>query len=167
MRRSVKAIFIALLLVAIVQAQNAPQPQPAPKAFDAQTASRLLLQLSEALQGHSQKQFLGLFDLDRMKDGPLFQQQINSFFGQTDSIRVHLNLMDTSLDGDKANLAVDAEMEAAPSNGGAAERRNERLNLLLPGWETSGSSLMCSRDLSSHCHELRHHETEAPPSSLS
>ena len=73
----------------------------------------MLLQLSEALQGHSQKQFLGLFDLNRMKDGPLFKQQINSFFGQAESIRVHLNLMDTSFDGDKANLAVDAEMEAA------------------------------------------------------
>jgi hypothetical protein len=109
----------------------APHQQPTPVAFDAQTASRLLMQLSEALQGHSQKQFLGLFDLDRMKDGPLFRQQINSFFGQTDSIRVHLNLVDTSLDGDKANLAVDAEMEAAPSNGGAPERRNERLNFVV------------------------------------
>ncbi len=98
MRSCATAIFVALLLCAIVQAQNAPQPQPTPAAFDAQAASRLLLQLSEALQGHSQKQFLGLFDLDRMKDGPLFQQQINSFFGQTDSIRVHLNLVDTSLE---------------------------------------------------------------------
>jgi hypothetical protein len=130
-RSCATAIFVALLLCGIVQAQNAPQPQPTPAAFDAQTASRLLLQLSEALQGHSQKQFLALFDLDRMKDGPLFQQQISSFFGQTDSIRVHLNLVDTSLDGDKANLAVDAQMEAAPSNGGAAERRNERLNFVV------------------------------------
>src|SRR5207302_9540858 len=102
---------------------SAPQQQPSQAAFDAQTASRMLLQLSDALQGHSQKQFLGLFDLNRMKDGPLFKQQINSFFGQTESIRVHLNLMDTSFDGDKANLAVDAEMEAAPGNGGAPARR--------------------------------------------
>jgi hypothetical protein len=130
-RSSATAIFVALLLCGIVQAQNAPQPQPTPAAFDAQTASRLLLQLSEALQGHSQKQFLALFDLDRMKDGPLFQQQISSFFGQTDSVRVHLNLVDTSLDGDKAKLAVDAQMEAAPSNGGAAERKNERLNFVV------------------------------------
>jgi hypothetical protein len=130
-RSSATAIFVALLLCGIVQAQNAPQPQPTPAAFDAQTASRLLLQLSEALQGHSQKQFLALFDLDRMKDGPLFRQQISSFFWQTDSVRVHLNLVDTSLDGDKAKLAVDAQMEAAPSNGGAAERKNERLNFVV------------------------------------
>jgi hypothetical protein len=91
----------------------------------------MLLQLSEALQGHSQKQFLGLFDLDKMKDGPLFKQQINSFFGQTESIRAHLNLMDTSVDGDKANIMVEAEMEATPSNGGAPERRNERLTFTV------------------------------------
>lgn len=130
MRSCAATIFIALLLCGIVQAQSAPQ-QPSPSVFDAQTASRLLLQLSEALQGHSQKQFLGLFDLDRMKDGPLFKQQINSFFGQTDSIRVHLNLVDTSVDGDKASIAVDAEMEAQPSNGGPPSRRNERLNFVV------------------------------------
>ena len=101
MRSCATAIFVALLLCGIMQAQSAAQQQPSSNAFDAQTASRLLLQLSEALQGHSQKQFLGLFDLDKMKDGPLFKQQINSFFGQTESIRVHLNLMDTSLGGDK------------------------------------------------------------------
>jgi hypothetical protein len=130
-RSCATAIFAALLFAAMVQAQNAPQPQPTPGAFAAQTASRLLLQLSEALQGHSQKQFLALFDLDRMKGGPLFKQQISSFFGQTDSIRVHLNLVDTSLGSDKAKLSVDAQMEAAPSNGGAPERRNEQLNFVV------------------------------------
>jgi hypothetical protein len=120
--------LIVLFASATLPAQTSPQPQPAPNAFDAQAASRLLLQLSEALQGHSQKQFLALFDLDKMKDGALFRQQVNSFFAQTESIRVHLNLVDTSIDGDKASLAVDAEMEAQPSNGGAPARRNERLN---------------------------------------
>jgi len=132
-RSCATAILVALLLCGIVQAQNAPQQQSSPGAFDAQTASRMLLQLSEALQGHSQKQFLGLFDLNTMKDGPLFKQQINSFFGQTDSIRVHLNLTDTSVDGDKANVTVEAEMEAQPSNGGAPGRRNERLIFTVAG----------------------------------
>jgi hypothetical protein len=125
------AILVTLLFYVIVPAKLAPQQQPTPSGFDAQTASRLLLQLSEALQGHSQKQFLGLFDLAKMKDGTLFRQQINSFFAQTESIRVHLNLADTSVDGDKANIAVDAEMEAEPSNGGAPSRRNERLNFIV------------------------------------
>lgn len=125
------AIFIALLLCVALRAQDAPHQQPTPAAFDAQTGSRMLLQLSEALQGHSQKQFLALFDLAKMKDGALFKQQTNSFFTQTESIHIHLNLVDTSMDGDKANIAVDAEMEAEPRNGGAISRRNERLNFLV------------------------------------
>jgi hypothetical protein len=123
--------LIVLLASPTLPAQTSPRPQPTPNAFDAQAASRLLLQLSEALQGHSRKQFLSLFDLDKTKDGGLFRQQINSFFAQTESIRVHLNLVDTSIDGDKASLAVDAEMEAQPSNGGAPARRNERLNFMV------------------------------------
>jgi len=123
--------LIVLLVYATVPAQTAPQQQPTPSTFDAQAASRLLLQLSEALEGHSQNQFLTLFDLDAMKDGALFKQQINSFFGQADSIRVHLNLVDTSVDGDKASLAVDAEMEAQPRDGGVPTSRNEQLNFAV------------------------------------
>jgi hypothetical protein len=124
-------MLIVLFVYATLSAQAPAQHQPTPATFDAQAASRMLLQLSEALQGHSQKQFLALFDLDRMKDGALFKQQINSFFGQADSIRVHLNLVDTSVDGGKASLAVDAEMEAQPRDGGAPTRRNERLNFAV------------------------------------
>lgn len=122
---------MSLLLCVGLRAQDAPHQQPTPAAFDAQTGSRMLLQLSEALKGHSQKQFFALFDLGKMKDGPLFKQQTNSFFTQTESIRVHLNLVDMSMDGDKANIAVDAEMEAEPRNGGAIARRNERLNFAV------------------------------------
>lgn len=123
--------LIVLLFCVTLPAQTSPQQQPTPAAFDTQAASRLLLQLSESLQGHSQKQFLALFDLEKMKDGSLFKQQINSFFAQTESIRVHLNLVDTSLDGDQAVIAVDAEMEAEPSNGGAISRRNEQLKFVV------------------------------------
>jgi hypothetical protein len=123
---------MALLSAALGAAQAAQPKQPPPQsAFDAQTASRLLRQLSEALQGQSQNKFLTLFDLDRMKDGALFKQQVNSFFAQTESIRVHLNLVDTSFDGDKASLAVDAELEAQPRDAGAPTRRNERLNFAV------------------------------------
>ncbi|HEX3154289.1 MAG TPA: hypothetical protein VHV32_06665 [Candidatus Angelobacter sp.] len=130
MRSCARVIFIALFLCVALGAQDAPHQQT-PPAFDQQAASRLLLQLSESLQGHSQKQFFALFDLEKMKDGPLFKQQASSFFNQTESIRVHLNLIDTSSDGDKASIAVDAEMEAEPRNGGPIARRNERLNFIL------------------------------------
>jgi hypothetical protein len=70
-RSCASAIFITLLLCVALRAQDTQHQPPAPLAFDQQSASRLLLQLSESLQGHSQKQFFALFDLARMKDGPL------------------------------------------------------------------------------------------------
>lgn len=131
MRSGAMLALMVLLICATLAAQTAPQQQPTPATFDAQAASRMLLQLSEALESHSQNRFLALFDLDTMKDGALFKQQINSFFGQADSIRVHLNLVDTSVEGDKASVAVDAEIEAQPRDGGAPTRRNERLNFAV------------------------------------
>jgi hypothetical protein len=115
----------------ILPAQDAPRMQPTPRAFDEQAGSRLLTELSESLQGQSQKHFLELFDFSRMKNGALFRQQVSSFFSKTISIRVHMNLLDTSFEGDKATLAVDAQMEAEPGAGGAITRRNGRLTFAV------------------------------------
>lgn len=131
MRSCAAAILVVLLFCMSLRAQGKPQSQPTPAAFDAQAASHLLLQLSESLQAQSQKHFLELFDLSRMKDGGLFRQQVSSFFSKTISIRVHMNLVDTSVEGDKAALAVDAQMEAEPGAGGAITRKNERLNFAV------------------------------------
>jgi hypothetical protein len=130
-RSCAAAILVVLIFGITLRAQDKPQQQPSAAAFDAQAASHLLLQLSESLQGQSQKHFLELFDLSHMKDGALFRQQVSSFFSKTISIRVHMNLVETSVDGDKATLAVDAQMEAEPSEGGAITRRNERLNFAV------------------------------------
>jgi hypothetical protein len=131
--RSFVTIVLMALLSATLGAAQASQPkQPPPQnAFDAQTASQLLRQLSEALQGQSQKKFLALFDLDRMKDSALFRQQTASFFSRTISIRVHLNLGETTLEGDRATIAVDAQMEAEPGDGSPIVRRNDRLNFTV------------------------------------
>ena len=127
--RSFVTIVLMALLSATPAAAQASQPKQQPQnAFDAQTASHLLRQLSEALQGQSQKKFLALFDLDRMKDSALFRQQIASFFSRTISIRVHLNLGETTVEGDRATIAVDAQMEAEPGDGSPIVRRNDRLN---------------------------------------
>ncbi len=131
-RSFVTVIFMALLSVTLGGAQAAQPKQPPPQtAFDAQTASRLMQQLSEALQGQSQKKFLALFDLDRMKDSALFRQQIASFFSRTISIRVHLNLGETVVEGERVTVAVDAQMEAEPGDGGPIVRRNDRLNFTV------------------------------------
>lgn len=90
----------------------------------------MLMQMSEALEGHSQKQFFSLFDLDKMPDGQLFKQQISSFFSQTESIRVHMNLIAIVVDGQNATVNVAAEMEAEPRNGGPVEHKNEQITLI-------------------------------------
>jgi hypothetical protein len=121
----------AILLFAwarAIHAQSAPQPA---ENFSDRDASTLLRQLSASLQGHSEKQFLALFDLAKMKGGPLFKQQIDSFFSQTESITVHANLAATNSAAETPSMSVDAEMETQPLNGGQATRRNERLTFTV------------------------------------
>jgi hypothetical protein len=131
-------VLMALIAVALSSAQPASQNAPEQDGFDDRAGSRLLLQLSEALQGHSDKRFLAAFDLSKMNDGALFRQQIDSFFSQTEIIRVHMNLAETGVEGQRATVAVDAEMEAEPRNGGPTVRKTERLNFVVVkagGWK--------------------------------
>ena len=131
-RSFVMIVFMALLSATLAAAQAAqPKPPPQQNAFDAQTASRLLRQLSEALQGQSERKFFALFDLSKMKDGGLFREQVQSFFSQTISIRVHLNLGETAIEGDRATLAVEAQLEAEPGDRGPIMRKNDRLNFTV------------------------------------
>jgi hypothetical protein len=120
------ALFLFGCLLTIQAQSSTPLADP---AFTDRTASTLLRQLSESLQGHSQKKFLALFDLENMKSGPLFKQQIASFFSQTESIAIHLNLAETN--PGNTTMVVDAEMEVQPRVGGQASRRNERLTFTI------------------------------------
>jgi hypothetical protein len=120
------SILVMSLCAAFLRAQTPSQNVPPQNIFDDRAASRMLLQLSEAIQGHSQKQLLALFDLGKMKDGTLFRQQIGSFFAQTESIRVHMNLAEVVTE----SVIVDAEMEIEPRNGGPSIRRNDRLSFV-------------------------------------
>lgn len=139
--RIVPLLLASLVLpVCVGTAQAAPQQKPpAENVFTDQDASALLRQLSEALEGHSQKKLLALFDLSQMKDSALFKQQINLFFSQAESIRVHLNLIETNAENERPTFAVDAEMEVEPTNGGPMVRQNERLTFTVArvgnGWK--------------------------------
>ena len=127
---AVALFFFAALLPA--------QSKKAPATFDDRAASQLLLQLTEALQGHSQKQFLALFDLDKMKDGANFRQQMIAFYSHTESIRVHMTLGEITAEDEGTTLSVNAEMEIEPSNGGPAEHQNEVVTFTVVnsgGWK--------------------------------
>ena len=131
LRFTLLCFALSQLAVCMSSAQTSPHSQsPAQPAFTDKTASDLLLQLSETLEAHSLKRFMAIFDVSQMKSGGVFRQQVTLFFSQTDSIRVHLNLVETAVENEKATLSVDAEMDAQPSNG-PAWRRNDRLTLVL------------------------------------
>ena len=126
-------VFIFVVSVLLLLRRAAPQNAPSQKAFDEAAASRLLMQLSQALEAHLQRQFLAAFDLDRMKEGAIFRQQINAFFTHTESFRVHMNLAQIGGQGEQATMVVDAELEGQPANGGPAWRRYQQLNLIVAG----------------------------------
>jgi len=90
----------------------------------------LLQRLGLALKGHSQKTVLAVFDFPQMTRGMLFREQITNFLFQTESIRLHANLMESAVDGATATMTVEAEMEVEPRNGGAHSRRSERVTFV-------------------------------------
>ena len=127
-RRAQFLVLAATLVAVLLHAQPSPQ---SPEPFSDRDASTLLRHLSSSLQSHSKKNFLALFDLSKMKDGPLFKQQIDRFFAHADTIRIHLNLADTNADAAPPAFAVDAEMEVQPRVGGQASRVSNRVSFTV------------------------------------
>lgn len=129
--RLASLFFSLCLLLACGSAGQTPRSSPpAQTAFSEKTASNLILNLSETLEAHNQKRFLALFDIPQMREGGVFRQQINLLFTHTELIRVHMNLVETSVEDQKPALSIDAELDAQPVNG-PAWRRNDRLTLTL------------------------------------
>ena len=119
-----------MLLACSARAQlPAQQPAPANNTFSDRAASTLLRQLGEALEARSQKKLLAVFDFSQMKDAELFKQQLNSLLSQTDSIRVHLNLVESS--AEPSGMTVNAEMETQSGDLNPAAHKTERLNFTV------------------------------------
>lgn len=85
-------------------------PEDAP--LTARDAARLLDQISAGLISHNRQKSLAAFDLARMSDGRLFAQQVTSFLAHTGDIRVHYSGIETTMEDQRAVVAVDFEMEA-------------------------------------------------------
>ena len=85
--------------------------------FTARDASVLLRQINDGLVVRQSGKVLQAFDLVKMRDGALFRQQITSFLSHTDSIRMHFNITNATIDGEKGTATVDAEMEADSGDG--------------------------------------------------
>ena len=109
-------VIIAVLMAALSPMLARGQQQSPATVFTAQDASRLVHQMAQAVESNQRDKFLAAFDLTRMKDGPLFRQQVILFLSHRDYVRVHFNVTAVSMDGDKGLATVQAEMEADPPN---------------------------------------------------
>jgi hypothetical protein len=124
------AVVLILATAFSAHAQCVPaHPTPSNSTFTDHDASTLLRQLSEALEARSQKKLLALFDFSQMKDAEIFRQQLSSLIDRTDSIRVHLNLIETG--NEPPGMTVDAEMETQAGDLNPTSHKTARLDFTV------------------------------------
>jgi len=113
-RRCCRTLVVVSLLWVTTSAisQNTEPSPPKETTFSYQAASELLNQIGAGLTSHSQKKLLASFDLTKMTNGPLFRMQTSTLMAQTAAIRVHFNLLEVVMEGEKGVASVDIEMEA-------------------------------------------------------
>jgi hypothetical protein len=85
-----------------------------PTTFSDAVASDVLQQLADGLEGHSQRLMLSAFDDNKMDGYLSFEDQIEAFFRQYDSFRLHYRIAQATTEGDKGIVLVDLEMEEIP-----------------------------------------------------
>jgi hypothetical protein len=146
--RAVLVMFLSITLLGLVvaprvasAASGAVQANATPEnAFTVRDAAKLLDQISSGLVDHNRKQILGAFDLDRMTEGPFFEQQITSFLAHTGIIRVHYNTVEAGMEEGNGVASVDFEMDADQRDDNLPPlRKRDRLHLVaekIPaGWK--------------------------------
>ncbi len=138
-----RRVLCCAILCALLLAPLSFSAQDKPSSFTTPVASQLLAQVREGLEGRSQKKILAAFDLSQMTNGPLFRQQIAGLFNQTESVRVHLNLVEIEAgDAGRQRVAVEAEMEADPRGNGLPVHKRARLTFIAErsahGWKFTG-----------------------------
>ncbi len=112
-----RILFVFLCLAAFSLGQSVPTPsQDDTATFTTQTATGLLNQVREGLEGHMQKQMLDAFDLSRMSGGQAFKNQVMAFFDRNDSVHLHFHVRETSVQDSRGITVVDVEMELEQHN---------------------------------------------------
>lgn len=119
-RRVATAMVCLLVGLCVWMEAQATMPQAQTEyALSKGDAMTVLRQVETGLVNHNPRIMLNAFDLARMTDGRVFQQETFSFFDLTARIRVHFNLLQTAMDGARGVADVNMEMEA--------EMRDDRL----------------------------------------
>lgn len=117
----------------------APQDEVNTEVFSQAVANDVLGQVRDGLEGHSQRMMLGAFDGDKMDGYLSFEDQIEALFNRYDSFRVHYRISNSSVEGSKAVVLVDWEMEEIPKTNGSPQRRNGQIKFEMErgrkGWK--------------------------------
>ncbi len=107
--------------------------------FDDHAATTLLMQFTRGLQNKNQQQVLAAFDFTHMQDGEHFQQQLISFLGHANSIRMHINLVSAASGSGGGTAEADFEMEVDLRDAILPNRKQARLKFAVrstsTGWK--------------------------------
>lgn len=116
-----------------------PKDEVNTEVFSQAVANDVLGQIRDGLEGHSQRLMLGAFDQDKMDGYLSFEDQIEALFQRYDSFRVHYRISNSSVEGSKATVLVDWEMEEIPKTSGSPQRRNSQIKFEMErgrkGWK--------------------------------
>lgn len=112
-----RALPLAMGMAFLFAASVEPVPAQQQDVFSFNDAATLLQRMNDALVNRQAGKFLSAFDLTKMRNGPLFKQQITSFISHSDSIRMHFNLTEVTMSGAQGEATADAELEADAGNG--------------------------------------------------
>jgi len=93
--------------------------------FNERVADDLLGKIRDGLEGHSRRLMLSAFDDDKMDGYLSFEDQIDAFFDRYAGFRVQFRILNTSVEGDKGVLLVDAQMEEEPAKMSQAPQRKQ------------------------------------------
>jgi hypothetical protein len=107
--------------------------------FSDRVANNVMNDIRDGLEGHSQRLFLSAFDGDKMDGYLRFEDQIQAYMEKYDSFRVHIRIIQTTVEQSRGVVLAQFEMEAMPRSGGPVYRNSSQLRFELEkgkkGWK--------------------------------
>ncbi len=142
--RRLRLLAIVFVFCCAAFAQEAPGKKASVQTakageFSESVANRIMGDIGDGLEGHSQRLLLSAFDADKMPGYLAFQDQIQAFFDKYETLRVHIRVMQIDFENARGIILSEFEMEGMPRGGGPALRRTGQLRFEVEqgkkGWK--------------------------------
>jgi len=108
------------------------------EVFSDRVANNVLGLIRDGLEGHDQRLMESAFDGDQMDGYLSFEDQLESFFNRYVGFRVHIRIIQTSIEGPKGIVTAQFELEGMPRDNSNPVRRSDQLRFVLErgrkGW---------------------------------